>query len=523
MSTAQQHIIESLQQISVPWYVVQDNTTNELQLLVATETDINAVIAENKVNYLGYLPPIYPEYLGDRYFLELHKVKYPYIVGEMANGIATAECVIAAVQHGFMGSFGAAGLTPNIVEENLCRIKQTLGTTDSWGSNLIHSPNEPAIEAAVVDLYLKHDIVRVSSSAYMELSPHIVRYAFTGLHTDSNGHIQRKNHVLAKISRPEVARQFMQPVPTDMLRNLVANNLLTEQEANLATHLPVAEDITVEADSGGHTDNQVLTAQFPIIKQMSIEFSEQYQYARYLRVGAAGGLGTPHSLAAAFSMGADYVLTGSVNQGAVEAGVCEKAKELLAQAELADVEMAPAADMFELGVDLQVLKRGTMFSRRAIKLYDLYKKHNAIEEIPDADKTLLEKQYFRADLETVWQQTEVYFQERDPKQIEMAKKNPKYKMALIFRSYLGQSSRWAIIGDESRALDYQLWCGPAMGSFNYWTKDSFLATVAARTVGQIGLNLLEGAAVILRAQQLRLMGIGLPATFFYFPKKQLYG
>ena len=37
--------------------------------------------------------------------------------------------------------------------------------------------------------------------------------------------------------------------------------------------------------------------------------------------------------------------------------------------------MAPAADMFEMGVKLQVLKRGTMFPMRAQKLYELYRAH----------------------------------------------------------------------------------------------------------------------------------------------------
>ena len=46
---------------------------------------------------------------------------------------------------------------------------------------------------------------------------------------------------------------------------------------------------------------------------------------------------------------------------------------MLTQAGLADVIMAPAADMFELGVEIQVLQRGTMFGTRAKKLYEIYK------------------------------------------------------------------------------------------------------------------------------------------------------
>ncbi len=44
--------------------------------------------------------------------------------------------------------------------------------------------------------------------------------------------------------------------------------------------------------------------------------------------------------------------------------------------------MAPSADMFEMGVKVQVLKTGTMFAMRASKLYELYTKYDSIEADP---------------------------------------------------------------------------------------------------------------------------------------------
>jgi trans-AT polyketide synthase, acyltransferase and oxidoreductase domains len=84
-------------------------------------------------------------------------------------------------------------------------------------------------------------------------------------------------------------------------------------------------------------------------------------------VGLAGGIATPESAAAAFAMGAAYILTGSINQSCVEAGISQEVKQLLCQVEQADVAMAPAADMFEIGARVQVLKRGTLFALRAEK------------------------------------------------------------------------------------------------------------------------------------------------------------
>lgn len=59
-------------------------------------------------------------------------------------------------------------------------------------------------------------------------------------------------------------------------------------------------------------------------------------------------------MAAAFAMGAAYVVTGSINQACLESGSSTLARRMLCQADPADVIMAPAADMFEMGIKLQV-------------------------------------------------------------------------------------------------------------------------------------------------------------------------
>ena len=80
---------------------------------------------------------------------------------------------------------------------------------------------------------------------------------------------------------------------------------------------------------------------------------------------------------------------------------------------MTDVTMAPAADMFEMGVKLQVLKRGTMFAGRSQKLYELYRSYNLIGAIPREEKEKIEKQIFRRPLEEVWDDTKAFFKERD--------------------------------------------------------------------------------------------------------------
>jgi PfaD family protein len=465
-------------------------------------------------NVLGRLGPLYPEWLGDRRFTEVHGCRFPYVVGEMARGVATPAMVVAAAKAGFLGFYGAAGLSPETIADGIREIQRGVGGLP-WGSNLIHMPNEPQLEKAVVDLYLERNVVRVSASAFMSLTPEIVRFAYRGIHAGRDGRVERKNHVFAKISRPEVAAQFMRPAPRQMLEVLVAAGSLTRNEAELAQRAPVAEDITAEADSGGHTDNRPLSVLLPLILR------ERDRSGFPIRVGAAGGIGTPSAAAAAFAQGAAYVLTGTVNQTAVESGLSEIGRAMLAEAGMADVAMAPAADMFELGVKVQVLRKGSMFAPRATRLYELYRNYQSLDDLPKPVRAELEQDFFRRPMPEVEADVRKFFAQRDPAQLERAATDSHHRMALLFRWYLGHSSRWPIAGDASRRLDYQIWCGPVIGSFNDWVRDSFLKDYRTRSIQQIGLNIMEGAAVATRAQQARAHGVDVPVTLFNLAPRRL--
>lgn len=470
---------------------------------------------------VGVLPPLYPEWLGDRAFSAAHGVRFPYVAGEMANGIATTAMVTALARAELLGFFGAAGLRVERVETAVRELETALGEGSSWGVNLIHSPTEPALEDGVADLLLRHHVRHISASAFMEIMPSVARCAASGLRLDRDGRIVRPVKIFAKISRPETAAAFMSPVPRRLLDALVRDGQLTADEAWLADRVPVATDITVEADSGGHTDNRSLTTVVPAVQALRDDLTEKYGYQQPIRVGAAGGLGSPQGVAAAFGLGAAYVLTGSVNQLAVESGISADARALLAEADLADVTMAPAADMFEMGVRVQVLRRGTMFAMRAGRLYDVYRDHASIEDIPAATLATLERDVLHATVAEIWAETRDFWLHRDPGQLDLAERDPRHRMALVFRWYLGRSSRWAIDGDTARRTDYQLWAGPAVGAFNRWIRGSFLADPAERTVTQIALNLLEGASVVTRAHQLRTYGVPVPPEAFAFVPRRL--
>jgi PfaD family protein len=452
---------------------------------------------------------MHPRDLGDRAFREAHGLRFPCVSGAMANGIGSVEVVEAMARAGMLGFFGSAGLDPAAVERAADRLRRSLGDLP-FGINFIHSPQDPDLEEALADLLLRRGVRRVEASAFLDLTPALVRYRLAGLRAGPDGRVEAPNRVVAKVSRVEVAARFLSPAPERIVAALAAAGRITPEEARLAAFVPVADDLTAEADSGGHTDNRPLVALLPTLIALRDRLGARYRFAAVPRVGAAGGISTPASAAAAFSMGAAFVLTGSVNQGCVEAGTSDAVRSMLAEAEQADTAMAPAADMFEMGVKVQVLKRGTMFPQRAQRLYDLWRAHGSLEEIPAAERASLEGTLFRRPLGEIWEETREHFLRRDPSQVERAEREPRHRMALVFRWYLGMSSRWANSGEPSRRLDYQVWCGPAMGAFNEWARGSFLEDAGNRRVAVVALNLLRGAAVLLRAQAVRAQGVEVP-------------
>lgn len=450
------------------------------------------------------VPACRPENLGDRSFCAAHNIKYAYVGGSMANGISSTQLADALGRAGMLGFYGAAGQTIEEIEKAIERLK---ASAQPYGVNLIHSPSDPALEAALVNLYLRSGVRLIEASAFINLTLPLIRFRTAGIRRTAAGVIETPNRIIGKVSRTEVATRFFSPPEEKFLKELVTRGELTPEQALLAAQIPVAEDVTAEADSGGHTDNRPLVNLLPTLIALRNRLQERHAYAATLRVGAGGGIATPEAAAAAFIMGAAYIVTGSVNQACVESGTSAGVKQLLAAAEQSDVAMAAAADMFEMGVKVQILKRGTMFAMRANKLYDYYRAYNSFEELPADTRATLERDYFRAPFEDIWQGTRQFFLRKDPAQAERAERDPKHKMALVFRWYLSQSSRWPLAGEESRKLDYQIWCGPSMGAFNEWTKGSFLEQPQNRDAVTVAYNLLAGAAALTRLHTLRCQAV----------------
>ncbi|MFJ7151587.1 PfaD family polyunsaturated fatty acid/polyketide biosynthesis protein [Streptomyces sp. NPDC100445] len=460
---------------------------------------------------LAAAPPQPPERLGSSDFRRRHGVRYAYMAGAMAGGIASEELVLSLARAGLLASFGAAGLPEDRLDRALARLARALGDTATpYACNLIHQPLSPERERACVDACLRHRVPCVEASAFVRLTTDLVRYRLTGLRSDSGGGVRAEHRVVAKVSREEVAELFLRPAPEELVADLLARGQVTRAQAELARHVPMADDITVEADSGGHTDRRPLVVTLPAVLRLRDRVAREHPAAGRTGIGAAGGIATPEAITAAFALGACYVVTGSVNQGATEAGTSPGVKELLARAGLADCAMAPAADLFEQGGTVQVLGRGTMFAGNAARLYRLYREHASLDDLPAAERRDVEERILRRPLAAAWRDTADHLLAHHPAWHRRAEQDPKFRMAMVFRWYLAMASRWAISGAEERRGDWQIWCGPAMGAFNGWTAGTALASPGNRQVVSVAEHLMRGAAFHTRVTHLRGAGLRLP-------------
>ena len=265
-------------------YLIDVNGSKKL----AYDGEVSSVKSEGSYEILSVIAETSVSSLGDADFVEDHGLKASYMAGAMANGIASEKLVIALGKKGYLGSFGTGGLRPERIESAIEEIQKEL-PNGPYCFNLLHSPGTGSLEMKTVELYLKYGVKTVEAAAYISLSPELVYYRLKGLRKDENGDVQCDNKIIAKVSRIEVASRFMAPAPKKIVSKLLSQGLITEQQAQMAESVPMAHDITVEADSGGHTDNRPLVSLVPFMIAARDEFMEKYKYKKKIRIGAAGG------------------------------------------------------------------------------------------------------------------------------------------------------------------------------------------------------------------------------------------
>lgn len=458
----------------------------------------------------GVRSALSPESLGSAMFRERFGIRYAYVAGGMYRGIATPRLVVRMGKAGLIGFFGTGGLPPAEIEKGIQYIQGELRHGEAYGMNLLANYAYPEFERQTVELYMRYQVRRIEAAAYMQMTPALVLFRAKGLKRGASGRIESSHRILAKVSRPEVAEAFMSPSPDYLIQQLLKDGQITAEQAELARQVPVSEDICVEADSGGHTDGGIPTVLFPAMLQLKRQMEQKFGYAEPICMGLAGGIGTPEAAAAAFMMGADFILTGSINQCTVDAGTSDDVKAMLQDINVQDTAYAPAGDMFETGASVQVLKKGVFFPTRANKLFSLYSHYASLDEIPEKTRKQLQTTYFKKTFEEVWDETRQYLDKQGLQhEVIKAEANPKHKMALVFRWYFGYSTRLALSGAQDSRVNYQVHTGPALGAFNQWVKGTPIEAWSNRHADEIGKLLLTETAAYLSRSLERLFQ---PAT-----------
>jgi trans-AT polyketide synthase/acyltransferase/oxidoreductase domain-containing protein len=445
----------------------------------------------------GYSMNILPESLGSAAFRRDYRLRYAYLAGAMYRGIASKELVVALGRAGLMGYLGTGGMGLTETEESISFIQSSLNSGQSYGVNLLHHLGRPDLEMQMAELFIKHDVRFVDAAAFMTVTPALALCRSRGLKLTGDGTIERPRRIMGKISRPEIAAAFLRPAPDHLLDHLVSSGRISRDEAALSRRIPLVDDLCVEADSGGHTDKGVALALLPAMTRLRDEMTAQWKYESPIHVGAAGGIGTPHAAAAAFVLGADFVVTGSINQCTVEAGTSDSVKNLLELQGIHDTTYAPAGDMFEMGAKVQVAKRGMLFPARANKLYDVYRHNSSLEDIDPRTRRKIEEDILHRSFDGIWTEIRERYARNAPEKLAEFEGDPKKRMASIFKWYLAHSSKAAMTGMEASKLDYQIHCGPALGAFNDWVKGTPLESWRERKVAIIGRAIMEGAAQVL--------------------------
>lgn len=264
----------------------------------------------------------------------------------------------------------------------------------------------------------------------------------------------------------------------------------------------MTDDLCVEADSGGLLGTTAVL--LPTMIRQRDDICRQRHYEREVRIGASGEIGTPEAAASAFLLGADFILTDWINQCTVEAGTSDAVKDLLQGMGVQDTETAPAADLFELGSKVRVLKKGVSFPVRANRLYDLWRHHGSWNEIDAPTRARIERDFFGRTFERAYEDVKSLHARRFPREIDKAERDERHKMALVFRWYLDHALRLALSGAKEQRSNYQVLCTPALGAFNQWVKGTRLEPWQQRHVDVIADQIMEGAAEVLNRQWGRL-------------------
>ncbi|MFS0762814.1 ACP S-malonyltransferase [Peribacillus phoenicis] len=435
--------------------------------------------------------------IGDQEFCEDYNVIYPYVIGSMHKGISSPNLVAKMAQNGFLSFLGTGSLEINEVEKIILETKKIVREGQNFGCNLVANIHNSFKEDEIINLFLKHNISSIEASGFWTISPSLLKFRAKGLRLSENGEILIKNKILIKLSRVETAMEFLSVPPQPLIDQLIKKGQITFDEARMLQQVPLVDDICVMGDSGGETSQANLNLLLPTIIRLRDESTREKSLNKRVRIGAGGGIGTPEAAAIAFLLGADFVLTGSINQCTVEAETSNLVKDMLQKVDLHDTSYVPSANDLEVRGQTQVVKKGVFFPARANKLYDLLKQYKNISDMDSKTKEMIEKKYLNEGIQTILRYEEQVSTDNRP--------TSNNTMQTILKFYLNNTVQLAINGESSQKVNFNIYCGPALGAFNRWVKGTELEEWNNRHIDVISRKIMTETEKLLESSGALLM------------------
>lgn len=421
-------------------------------------------------------------HLGSNSFKEEYKVNYSYVVAGIQKGISSVAMIEELSENKILGFLGINGLSLDEALDLISSAKKKI-PLDSIGVKVSNDLLNPDYGKTVMKHIIEEDIKKIEVSGYQKPDLALVKYRLRNIKIDEKGNVIIPHKMLVHITSVKAAQSFMRPIPENILKQLLDAEEITLKEAENARNIPMCDDICIDNNKGENRYGWLST-----LKKISKENFNKFNLKKKVRIGIGGGIGSPQTVAMAFFAGADFIVTSSINQCTVEAGTSDYVKSLLQNAVETDFTFAPEAELFEFGEKKSVLKRGSLYHIRALKLYENYCRYESIKEIPQKEVEMITKKYFKVSFD------EVYNNLKDKLSreiVKLAEEQPKYKMALIFKELLEQCFDDALKDKNENRVNYQIKSTSAIADLNNYLKDTYLMEWKNRKTADIGKKLME--------------------------------
>jgi trans-AT polyketide synthase, acyltransferase and oxidoreductase domains len=405
--------------------------------------------------------------LGDPRVARAYHLRLPYLVDALPYGVSGPAMLRRLAGAGLFGFLGTRGVPVTQVETDVDDLRAE-DVRGRWGIELPAERLDPERASAITSLALSSGVGHAVTAGWAGVSPQLVRWRFARGSTGGAG----PRRLLVRVTGSHQVEAFLRPPPAELIAPLVRSGQLDPAEADHARRHPVATDLFVQPEPEGGATAGLLMSVLRATSQTRRDGEES------VPVGV-GGIGTAEEIASAVLLGADFIVTGAINQTAPQARTCDAVKDLLATVTMADTVLAPSAELFRLGGREHMVRKATLFPARAAHLYALHLARVSPADFSPQTRHLLESEYFGEPLE------------------EVIRSAPEPRLVDLLTRYFDLGTSAALAGRMEHQLNWHIPSGQEMGAFNLAADGLGLADWAGRDVDVVAERLMTAGAQLL--------------------------